>query len=397
MPVPRGAALVVLLVLAATGVGGEAAAGAGSAGAARSAALALAAALPTVSSWDNAKDEPIAAASHAAAAPRAPSRTEVLGLAIVCLFASQFAKGRKKNAELAAAYARALAPVLARHFALVGPKGRAEGAPPGPLLVRDSAHEYHLWASGRRGVAVGCLCALRLVPRQDALSLVAALFDAERDVVEVSIPLPEGLPPVALAAGRKGAVDAARDADPALDALAKPLPTPRGSWPAILVAAGDSEAAFADIVARGPLGRALAAAGPRLRCLRLVSDGALKAPRALKVTIDLPGIADPAALKAAAALVDAAVATVDALAAHAMPPAALEAAAAARAKAATRQAAAAAGGAVGEGAAERRRREKREAEKARLAGMTLSEREKYLAKRAKVEQRRGMKRMTVRA
>lgn len=379
----------------------------GRAGAA--AAAAHAASPSPASSWDAPKDAPAPVptpepvplkAQPAAAAPapaaRAPGRTEALGLAILFAFASQYVKGRKKNADLAAAYARALAPVLARHFALVGPSTAPAGAPRPPLLVRDSANEYHLWASGRRGVSVGCLCAFRLIPRQDALSLVWALFSAEPDAVDVSIPLPEGLPPVALAAGRQSAVDAARDADPALDALAKPLPTPRGKWPAPLVAAGDSEAAFGDIVARGPIGRALVTAGPRLRCLRLVSDGALKAQRKLMVTIDLPSVPDPAGLEAAACLVDAAVATVDALAAHAMTPAAREAAAAARAQAATRKAGGAGGGAAGESSAERLRREKREGEKAKLARMTLSEREKYVAKKQKVEQKRGMKRMTVR-
>ena len=362
-------------------------------GRAGAAAAAAPAASPSpASSWDAPKDAPAPVptpepvplkAQPAAAAPapaaRAPGRTEALGLAILFAFASQYVKGRKKNADLAAAYARALAPVLARHFALVGPSTAPAGAPRPPLLVRDSANEYHLWASGRRGVSVGCLCAFRLIPRQD-----------------VSIPLPEGLPPVALAAGRQSAVDAARDADPALDALAKPLPTPRGKWPAPLVAAGDSEAAFGDIVARGPIGHALVTAGPRLRCLRLVSDGALKAQRKLMVTIDLPSVPDPAGLEAAACLVDAAVATVDALAAHAMTPAAREAAAAARAQAATRKAGGAGGGAAGESSAERLRREKREGEKAKLARMTLSEREKYVAKKQKVEQKRGMKRMTVR-
>lgn len=334
--------------------------------------------------------------------PRRPrsgiTPTEQLGVVCLIAFCVQAVLGRQKNGALAAAVGRTLAAHLRAHqFAAAGLPPTPDGRPR-PLLTRESGHQATLWATGRRNVAVGALFTIRLVPRQDALSLAYALFDGEPDVLEVAVPLAEGGPPLALAAGRKRALDVVVDSDHALAALARPRPQPRsGGWPAVLAVAADNEAALKELVVAGPVGRALARTGPLLRSLRIVPDGALGSPRSLSAAIDIPPSTDAAALAPALAIVDALLATVDAVAAYKLPPDARAAAEAARAKAAKdKESGSWFGGDAGADAAEARRAAKREAERERVRRMAPAEREKYLAKKERVEAKRNMKRMTIR-
>lgn len=346
---------------------------------------------------------PTATDAGAGPSPRRPiSSTEKLGVMILCSFLVQAYVGRAKNRRLTAAIGRTLSDHLrATQFAATGLPARPDGGA-APLLTRESGHEATLWATGRRNVSVGALFTIKLVPRQDALSLAYALFDGEPDVIEVAVPLAEGGPPIALAVGRKRALDVLIDTDHALHALARPRPAPRsGAWPPVLALAADNEAALKDLILAGPLARTLARTGPILRTLRVVPDGALGSPRSLSAVIDVPPSGDAAALAPALAVVNALLATVDAVAAYKLAPAAKAEAEAAREKAAKAKDGGGGGGGgwFGGGdadAAEARRAAKRDAERERLRRMTPAEREKYLAKKERVEARRNMKRMTIR-
>lgn len=368
--------------------------------------LVLLAATAATASWGGGAADPApppatAPAAQPADLPPPPVRGithyELIGAALIAAFIANYVRGRAANARLARSLGATLASTLkATQFAAVGQPPRAPGAP-APLLTRESAHEFGLWATGRRNVPVGALFTLKLVPRQDLLSLIYGLFDGEPDVIEIAVPLPDGGPAIALAAGRKRALEALIDGDPALFGLGlKPRPVPRGAaWPAVLQVAGDDENALRDLVLAGPLARALARSGPILRTLRVVPDGALKSPRSLSATVDVPPTGDAAALAPALAVIHALLATVDLVAAYKLSPDATAAALAKREAAAKR---AAAGGAPGDDAdpADARRAAKRDAEREKLRRMAPAEREKYLARKEKVEKRRSMKRMTVR-
>lgn len=209
-----------------------------------------------------------------------------------------------------------------------------------------------------------------------------------------------------------------------------------------LAAVSDSVQALADVVASGPLGPALAASAraslkssvlsaprPRLRLLRLSGDGCLRSRGAgspvLSAVVDLPapGARDfGEGMLDVARLVAAVLATADAVAAYGGRAAAgtpvgkvmgAEArskalalrAAAAKAAAAGEDAAPGGGGGGGNGSAaaaaaaqrlEAKRLAAKEAEKAKLASMSSEAKEKYLLKKQRIEQKRLLKRRTVR-
>ena len=107
--------------------------------------------------------------------------------------------------------------------------------------------------------------------------------------------------------------------------LTKPVLTSSArAWPRSLVAASDNAAAFHDLVSSGPLGAALAADGgsaaAALVSFVLVSDGGEGAPAEMRVVLALPDERDAAGWARVAALADAALATVDAVAAYKMAP-----------------------------------------------------------------------------
>ena len=354
------------------------------------------------------------------------------------------------------------------------------------MLLRESPHEFVLWASGRRNLGEapaagsGALLRLRLRPRQDAVSTVLAVAEGLPDQLEVTLPLPRGDGagvPVALAVGRPAALKEAVEDFEDLRRLAKAVP-PGGApvknlpwWPTAaaidpdappavaaaaagtntggLAAVSDSAQALADVVAAGPMGPALAASAraslaaasgravlaprPRLRLLRLSGDGCLRTRGAgspiLTAVVDLPalGAGDAEGMADVARLVAAVLATADAVAVYGGRAAAGTPAggrvmtADARSKALALRAAAAAAAAAGEDAAagsggeggggagssasssaaaarklEAKRLAAKEAEKAKLASMSSEAREKYLLKKQRIEQKRLMKRRTVR-
>ena len=358
-----------------------------------------------------------------------------------------------------------------------------------PILLRESPHEFVLWASGRRNLGdaaatggSGALLRLKLRPRQDAVSTVLAVAEGLPDQLELTLPLPGsgGGVPVALAAGRVAAVREAVEDFADLRRLARAV-SPRGApvkglpwWPTAvavgvpgggasdgggggggggegaggLAAVSDSAQSFADLVASGPLGPALAASAraslasstgrivlspkPRLRLLRLSGDGCLRARPGcegvpiLTAVVDLPalGMRDEVGMRDVVRLVGAVLATADAVAVYggraaaaAGTPAAKVMTAEAKAKALALRAAAVKAAEAGEDPAgeggnassssssaaasaarnlEAKRLAAKEAERAKLASMSSEAKEKYLLKKQRVEQKRLMKRRTVR-
>lgn len=418
-----------------------------------------------------------------------PDRAEVYGALCLAYFVLNYFLGRRRNARLADEVGEALRPLLEAQFSHVGagpvlradeaaaaaPSPSSSPAAKQPILLRDSAHEFVLWASGRRNlgdasVGSGALLRLKLKPRQDAISTVLAVAEGLPDQLEITLPLPRGNGgvPVALAVGRPAALrEAVEDFDD-LKRLTKAV-SPNGApvkglpwWPTAaapdpndpssvsaapasvggLAAVSDSVQTLADLVASGPMGPALAASArassaaqavlspkPRLRLLRLSGDGALRTRGAgnpiLTAVLDLPalGARDERGMQDVSRLVAAVLATADAVAvyggqaAKGTPPAGRIMTADAKAKALALRAAVAKAAAAGEDAGssgevngnnassssaaaarnlEAKKLAAKEAEKAKLALMSPEAKDKYLLKKQRIEQKRLMKRRTVR-
>ena len=409
--------------------------------------------------------------------PPQPAQAEIYGALCLGFFALNYVLGRRRNSRLAAEVCEALRPVLEAQFAHVGagPVVEEDAAASAPassssqqqqLLLRESPHEFLLWASGRRnlgdpGAGSGALFRLKLRPRQDAVSTVLAVAEGLPDQLEVTLPLPRGgdksAVPVALAVGRPGALrEAVEDFDD-LRRLTKGV-SPSGApaknlpwWPTAaaidvnnpslsaasesniggLAAVSDSVQALADVVASGPLGPALAASAraslaspsgrvilsprPRLRLLRLSGDGCLRTRGAgspvLTAVVDLPALgaavlatADAVAVYGGrAAATGTPAAGLKVMTAEARSKALALRAAASKAAAAGEDAGAGGGSGGGDGTSaaaaqrlEAKRLAAKEAEKAKLASMSSEAKEKYLLKKQRIEQKRLMKRRTVR-
>lgn len=117
---------------------------------------------------------------------------ELLMLAGLAVYFGNFVAGRNKNHRLATAWFNAHRPLLLENFALVGDDGRQElsastgGDGGGGGLVKDSESVYTLWCSGRLCVE-GMLVELRLLKRQDLLSLIAQMVRPAPDQLVVRV------------------------------------------------------------------------------------------------------------------------------------------------------------------------------------------------------------------
>ena len=379
--------------------------------------------------------EPAAGAAAAAPSPPTPliedGRLERCGLAALLLFCVQFLLGRRKNAALASGVAGAVTPTLRRHFAHVGP-----GAPPArgvedengegeparapsstPVMVRDAADAFSIQASGRRGLGLTTLT-VRTRPRHDMLGLALALFDptSATDTLEVTASLPSGLHPTVLVAGRSRAVRAlgghvADGGSPDVAGLAGAVSTAKArcggsgaSWPVSLVASADQAGVWHDLIAGGPLGALVAsdpAAARALISVKVNTDGwGLKGGavggRAISASLALPpnpgGSEGSADLSPVVRLVEALLGTADALSAYRAPPEATAKAAKLRAEAGEREARREAAAAP----AEARRAARAAAEAERLARMAPDAREKFLARKKRIDERRQLAKRTKR-
>lgn len=114
---------------------------------------------------------------------------ELLMLAGLTVYFGNFMAGRNKNHRLATAWFQSHRQLLLDNFALVGDDGRKELAPDEAEaggLVKDSESVYTLWCSGRLCVE-GMLVELRLLKRQDLLSLIAQMVRPSADQLVIRV------------------------------------------------------------------------------------------------------------------------------------------------------------------------------------------------------------------
>ncbi|UYV60228.1 CCDC47 [Cordylochernes scorpioides] len=110
---------------------------------------------------------------------------ELLMIAGLVVYCSAFVLGRSRNHQLAQAWLQAHRPLLESNFALVGDDGRKDLEGSGGL-VKESENVYTLWCSGRLCVE-GMLVELKLLKRQDLLSMITNLIKPSTDQINVRV------------------------------------------------------------------------------------------------------------------------------------------------------------------------------------------------------------------
>ncbi|BFF96127.1 coiled-coil domain-containing protein 47 [Drosophila madeirensis] len=115
---------------------------------------------------------------------------EMLMVAGLLAYFANFFAGKAKNARLAQLWFSTHKALLDENFALVGDDGKAENENPG--LIKESESLYTLWCSGRT-CCEGMLVELKMIKRQDLVSLVAGLMRPQLDQVHIKIELTRGL------------------------------------------------------------------------------------------------------------------------------------------------------------------------------------------------------------
>ncbi|XP_054707849.1 PAT complex subunit CCDC47-like [Uloborus diversus] len=109
---------------------------------------------------------------------------EFLMVAGLLVYFINFIAGRNKNQKLAMAWFNSHRQILENNFALVGDDGKKEIESPG--LQKESENVYTLWCSGRVCVE-GMLVELKLLKRQDLVSLISNMFRPASDQMIIKV------------------------------------------------------------------------------------------------------------------------------------------------------------------------------------------------------------------
>jgi hypothetical protein len=109
---------------------------------------------------------------------------ELIILAGLVLYFANFFIGRSKNQKIAETWYATFKPMLSSEFSLVGDDGKLENSQPG--LMKESENVYLLWCSGRTGCEA-VLFELRLIKRQDLVSLITGIFRPQLDQVHIKV------------------------------------------------------------------------------------------------------------------------------------------------------------------------------------------------------------------
>lgn len=115
---------------------------------------------------------------------------EMIMVAGLLAYFANFFAGKAKNARLAQLWFSTHKALLDENFALVGDDGKIENENPG--LIKESESLYTLWCSGRT-CCEGMLVELKMIKRQDLVSLIAGLMRPQLDQAHIKIELTRGL------------------------------------------------------------------------------------------------------------------------------------------------------------------------------------------------------------
>lgn len=109
---------------------------------------------------------------------------ELLILAGLMAYFINFFMGRAKNQKIAETWYAAFESLLQDNFALVGDDGKIENSHGG--LMKESENVYLLWCSGRT-CCEAVLIELRLIKRQDLVSVLGSIFRPQCDQVHIKV------------------------------------------------------------------------------------------------------------------------------------------------------------------------------------------------------------------
>lgn len=319
---------------------------------------------------------------------------EGLAVAFLLTFLVNMLIGRRRNERLALAWtAELVAPdgVLDRNFALLGPGDTAAGE----VLLKDSMHCFKLWASGRR-FCQGMLATLQLVRRQDMLAYTVMALQGQKDVLELEVRMNEGaLPPLVLAIGQPSVVrNMALDSED-IKTFCKRLEVTRDripNWPDKLAVWAEHSSIFYDLMGPQLLDlffskEAFQPLKPYFRFLLITSEAPEGHNQVIRLSFVLPPAGEGTILPR---LLTLACLLIDLMGSYRLSPEQQKRATDARAK---REAAARASEQDEmRKRAEERRMAKLQEEQERLRKLPPEQREKELAKRQKLQQRRRMMR-----
>lgn len=115
---------------------------------------------------------------------------EMLMLAGLMVYFTNFFAGKAKNAKLAHLWYNTHKGLLDDNFVLVGDDGKQDNENPG--LMKESESLYTLWCSGRT-CCEGMLVELKMIKRQDLVSLVAGLMRPQHDQLHIKVDLTRGV------------------------------------------------------------------------------------------------------------------------------------------------------------------------------------------------------------
>lgn len=111
---------------------------------------------------------------------------EMIMIAGLFAYFSNYFVGRGKNIKLANIWLSSHKSLLEDNFVLVGDDGKLENESQG--LMKESESLYTLWCSGRT-CCEGMLIELRMIKRQDLISIIAGMMKSTIDQVHIKVEL----------------------------------------------------------------------------------------------------------------------------------------------------------------------------------------------------------------
>ncbi len=120
----------------------------------------------------------------------------------IVVYFINFFTGKSKNARVAQAWFDHHRTLLESNFSLVGDDGAKEVDDIEQQLVKEAEHCFALWCSGRAGCE-GMLVEIKLLKRQDLVSVIANLMKPAHDQVQIRVNMDDMDTFVFCLAGRK--------------------------------------------------------------------------------------------------------------------------------------------------------------------------------------------------
>ena len=111
---------------------------------------------------------------------------EMLMIAGVIVYFMNFFTGKAKNQKIANSWFTSHKPILDSNFALVGDDGNKNMDDIETQLQKESEHLFTLWCSGRQ-CCEGMLVELKLLKRQDLVSVISNMMKPSHDQVKIKV------------------------------------------------------------------------------------------------------------------------------------------------------------------------------------------------------------------